>query len=180
MLLAITTTGKVVLLLVAMTFIAFALVTAMVVPRRRPDFPGERLPLYVMASVALFAAQIAAVAWVTGTQEVEARAAETTTAASTTPAGALPAVTATTAAEAGNAAAGKPVFLGAGCTACHTLQDAGATGTVGPSLDEKKPAYELVLDRVTHGRGAMPPFGGRLSRTQIQDLAKYVSSVAGA
>ena len=37
-------------------------------------------------------------------------------------------------------AAGKIVFKTKGCTACHTLADAGATGTVGPNLEEAKPA----------------------------------------
>ena len=56
---------------------------------------------------------------------------------------------------------------------------AGATGSVGPNLDDKKPAYALVIDRVTNGKGVMPSFKSRLNETQIQDVAKYVSSVAG-
>ena len=173
MLLAITTTGKVVLLLVAGTFIAFSLLVSMVIPRRRPDFPGSNLPVFVTACILLFGAQIAAVAWVTGTQEVEAKAAEAPTTSAPT--------TTTAAAEPGDAAAGKAIFTGsAGCKSCHTLKDAGASGTVGPNLDEKKPPYALVVDRVTHGKGVMPSFSGRLSSTDIQNVAKYVSSVAGA
>jgi mono/diheme cytochrome c family protein len=80
----------------------------------------------------------------------------------------------------GDAAAGKQVFLTAGCTGCHTLKDAGATGTVGPNLDEKKPPADLVVDRVTNGKGAMPSFSGQLSAQQIADVAAYVSSVAGS
>jgi mono/diheme cytochrome c family protein len=80
----------------------------------------------------------------------------------------------------GNAAAGKAVFTGsAGCTNCHTLADAGSTGTVGPNLDDAKPPYALVIDRVTNGKSVMPPFKGTLTPTQIQDVAAYVSSVAG-
>ena len=41
---------------------------------------------------------------------------------------------------AGDAAAGKEVFASAGCAGCHTLADAGSTGTVGPNLDEAKPS----------------------------------------
>jgi cytochrome c oxidase subunit II len=38
------------------------------------------------------------------------------------------------------AAAGKKLFAGsAGCTSCHTLKDAGASGTVGPDLDKVVP-----------------------------------------
>ena len=79
----------------------------------------------------------------------------------------------------GDAAAGKQVFETAGCESCHTLQDAGATGTVGPNLDEAKPPAALVVDRVTNGKGVMPAFGGQLSAKQIADVAAYVSSVAG-
>ena len=39
----------------------------------------------------------------------------------------------------GDPAAGKAVFTRSGCGACHTLSDAGATGNVGPNLDEAKP-----------------------------------------
>jgi mono/diheme cytochrome c family protein len=80
----------------------------------------------------------------------------------------------------GNPAAGKAIFTGsAGCTNCHTLADAGSTGTVGPNLDDAKPPFSLVVDRVTNGKGVMPPFKGTLTPTQIQDVAAYVSSVAG-
>ena len=79
----------------------------------------------------------------------------------------------------GNAAAGKQVFATAGCESCHTLKDAGATGTVGPNLDEAKPPAALVVDRVTNGKGVMPSFSGQLSAKQIADVAAYVSSVAG-
>jgi len=113
---------------------------------------------------------------------------ETKTATPETTQGSLPTQTTTTetttttggGAETGDAAAGKVVFTGAaGCRGCHTLADAGATGTVGPNLDQVKPAYALVVDRVTNGKGAMPPFKGSLTETQIQDVAAYVSSVAG-
>ena len=81
---------------------------------------------------------------------------------------------------AGNVLAeGKHVFATAGCTSCHTLKDAGATGTVGPNLDEKQPPKALVVDRVTHGKRAMPSFQGQLSASQIEAVATYVSSVAG-
>jgi cbb3-type cytochrome c oxidase subunit III len=74
---------------------------------------------------------------------------------------------------------GKAIFASAGCTGCHTLADAGATGTVGPNLDEAKPSKDLVVDRVTNGLGGMPSFKGQLSDQQIQAVAEYVSSVAG-
>ena len=80
---------------------------------------------------------------------------------------------------AGDATAGKAVFASAGCGGCHTLSDAGATGEVGPNLDNARPSASLVVDRVTNGKGAMPPFTGKLSEQQIADVAAYVSSTAG-
>lgn len=74
---------------------------------------------------------------------------------------------------------GKAVFASAGCASCHTLADAGATGTVGPNLDAAGPSAALVAERVTNGLGVMPPFSGKLSEQQIADVSAYVSSVAG-
>jgi mono/diheme cytochrome c family protein len=74
----------------------------------------------------------------------------------------------------GDPAAGKKVFESAGCKSCHTLKDAGATGTVGPNLDQRKPPVDRVIDRVTNGKGVMPSFSGQLSQKQIADVAAYV------
>jgi sulfite dehydrogenase len=76
--------------------------------------------------------------------------------------------------ENGDPAAGKPVFASAGCAACHTLKDAGATGTIGPNLDQAQPELGLVVDRVLHGKAAMPPFKGQLTDKQIADVSAYV------
>lgn len=78
----------------------------------------------------------------------------------------------------GQAADGKSIFTG-NCAGCHTLADAGTTGVVGPNLDQTKPPAALVVDRVTNGKGTMPPFKGTLSPAQIQAVANYVSSSAG-
>lgn len=81
----------------------------------------------------------------------------------------------------GDATAGKAIFLGAsGCGACHTLADAGTSGTVGPNLDETQPSYELAVDRIANGLGGMPPFSGQLTEQQIADVAAYVSEAAGS
>ncbi len=81
----------------------------------------------------------------------------------------------------GDPVAGKEVFLGASsCGTCHTLADAGASGTVGPNLDDAQPSADLVVDRVTNGQGGMPSFSSSLSEQQIADVAAYVSSVAGS
>ncbi len=63
MLIAGLTTGhKIGLGVVALVFIAFALTSSFLVPRRRPDFPGKNgLSVFVIASLALFAAMVSAV-----------------------------------------------------------------------------------------------------------------------
>lgn len=73
---------------------------------------------------------------------------------------------------------GKSIFA-ANCGNCHTLADAGTTGTVGPNLDDARPPKALVADRVTNGKGAMPSFKGSLNQAQIDAVAEYVSSSAG-
>ncbi len=73
---------------------------------------------------------------------------------------------------------GREIFLD-NCGTCHTLADAGTTGTIGPNLDESKPSKELAVDRVTNGMGAMPPFADSLSPEQIEAVAEYVAGAAG-
>ena len=79
----------------------------------------------------------------------------------------------------GDPAAGAKVFASAGCSGCHTLAAAHATGTVGPNLDQLKPPYDKVVTQVTNGGAVMPSFKGQLTPQQINDIAAYVSSVAG-
>jgi mono/diheme cytochrome c family protein len=73
---------------------------------------------------------------------------------------------------------GRSIFIGS-CGGCHTLADAGTTGTIGPNLDQSKPSKELAVDRVTNGRGVMPSFKDSLDTAQIEAVAEYVSSAAG-
>ena len=67
----------------------------------------------------------------------------------------------------GGKLSGKTIFTSAGCVTCHTLADAGATGTIGPNLDEAKPSKQIAVERVTNGMGAMPSFKGQLSEAEI-------------
>lgn len=73
---------------------------------------------------------------------------------------------------------GKKIFS-AECASCHTLKAASATGTVGPNLDQLKPALAIVTRQVTNGGAVMPAFKGVLSQAQIDAVAKFVSSNAG-
>ncbi len=101
-------------------------------------------------------------------------------------------------------AAGKTVFTGeAGCSGCHTLAAAGATGTVGPDLDAKLKAncataaskqargatlQQCIQTAITdpykylpsgYSAGIMPSnFGQRLTSDQIQALVTFLASAA--
>jgi mono/diheme cytochrome c family protein len=80
----------------------------------------------------------------------------------------------------GAAAEGKSIFTSAGCSGCHTLSDAGATGTVGPSLDESSITLEDAIATITNGRGGvMPPFKDQLSEEQIRAVAEYIVQARG-
>jgi mono/diheme cytochrome c family protein len=169
------------LLVVALAFIVFALVVALVIPRSRPGFPGNRLGLFIAICGVFFLAQMTAVLVLAEVGEAdepaheEAAGGEEPQPTEPPPGGPPPGETA------GDPVAGKEVFLGeAGCASCHTLSDAGATGAIGPNLDASQPSAELVVDRVTNGFGGMPSFAETLSEEQIQDVAAYVSSVAGS
>ena len=165
MLLGITNGGKLGLGLAAGLFILFALLCSFYFPRRDPNFPGNRLGLFVAVTALLFAITMAGVWVFAAEEEAEGHGAATEESAETT----------TEAGEAkGDPAAGEAVFASAGCGGCHVLKAAGASGAVGPNLDESKPAAALVIDRVTNGKGAMPAFGDQLDEQQIQDVAAYV------
>ncbi|MEO9174894.1 MAG: cytochrome c, partial [Gaiellales bacterium] len=73
-------------------------------------------------------------------------------------------------------AAGKATFTST-CGGCHTLADAGTHGSVGPNLDQLKPSDALVAHQIANGGASMP--AGLLKGTQLTEVAKYVSSVAG-
>jgi cytochrome c oxidase subunit II len=101
----------------------------------------------------------------------------------------------------GGAASGKQVFASSGCGSCHTLRDAGASGTTGPDLDrlasdatkygkmrhESPTAYlrESILDPTAftvpgYKKGLMPStFKSQLSPAQSGALVRYLLSVSG-
>jgi hypothetical protein len=89
------------------------------------------------------------------------------------------------------------VFTGsAGCSTCHTLAAAGATGSVGPNLgtavvpDSKRrglPLKPFIYESITKPNAyiasgfqpnVMPQtFAHSLTPTQIQDLVNFIASV---
>jgi len=159
------TDAKIILGLVALAFISFALISSFVLPRRNPNFPGEKgLKTYILVAFGFFAAMMLTVIFV-------AKEPKESTAAAPPPAATGP--------SPATLAAGKKVFETAGCASCHTLKDAAATGKVGPDLDQLKPAQAVVARQVTNGGAVMPAFKSTLSPAQIQAVATYVSSVAG-
>jgi len=88
-------------------------------------------------------------------------------------------------------ALGRETFAGAAaCGACHTLADAGTTGTTGPDLDRVLPGMsedEIRTDIVDpdaaveagYTAGVMPPnFGETLSAQQLDGLVAYLATVS--
>ncbi len=59
------------------------------------------------------------------------------------------------------------------CGVCHTLNDAGTKGAVGPKLDDLKPSVDQIKNAVSKGLGAMPA-QKQLSEAQLNALAQYV------
>jgi mono/diheme cytochrome c family protein len=177
------TTSAIVLAVMAAIFITFALLSSFVFPKRNPDFPGRKWRIsYVVLCAGLFVLMMGAVV-VFGKEDEETRAGEAATQhpGETTTASTVPAPPTTTSEAAvppqyanGDAAAGKDLFAAKGCVACHTLAAAGATGTIGPNLDEAKPSEALIADRVVHGKGQMPAFGPQLTDKQVADLVAFV------
>ena len=79
--------------------------------------------------------------------------------------------------------AGREVFLNVAepaCGVCHTLDDAGSAGEIGPNLDDLAPEAGQVHAAVTWGVGVMPAYEGVLTDEQIDAVSVYVASVTGA
>jgi cytochrome c oxidase subunit 2 len=72
----------------------------------------------------------------------------------------------------GGATAGKAVFNGQGCGGCHTLADAGGTGTTGPNLDEAlagQSAEEIREDIVDPNAKIEEGFGPNIMPGNYED-----------
>ncbi len=98
-------------------------------------------------------------------------------------------------AQAGLAGAttGEQIFVAAGCAGCHELASAGATGNIGPSLDQLAAAagkrepgksaedyvHEAIVDPDAYtvsgfGKGVMPSYEGKLSDKQLDTLVQFL------
>jgi mono/diheme cytochrome c family protein len=181
----------------AAVLVGFALIVSLYVSRRWPDFPGRHLKLFALLAILLVAGMLAAVEALGEGHDFSAHgeAAETTSSEGTTSAGGTTSESTTTgetattepSAPAGDPAAGKAIFASAGCGTCHTLQDAGTNGTVGPKLDDvlkgKDPDFirESIVDpnaEIADGfaPGVMPQtFGDQFDDKQLSDLVAYLA-----
>jgi mono/diheme cytochrome c family protein len=189
-LLALTTNQKLGLAGTAAVFIAFALISALLIPRGKPDFPGRRgLVPFILVTAILTIAMLGAVEVFAKEEHPEAEApGETTPEPPPPPTTTTTGTTTTTEQPPGSAAAGRAVFTSAGCGGCHTFAPAGASGSVGPDLDEalqgKDPEFirQSIVDpnaEITQGfsAGVMPQnFGQELSPKQLDDLVAFLMS----
>ena len=77
--------------------------------------------------------------------------------------------------QGGNASADDPKALfTSNCAGCHTFTAAGASGTVGPNLDQTSLTVDRIAQQIRGGGGGMPPFEGQLTDEQIQALAEFL------
>lgn len=164
--------NDVILGLVALVLVVYSLVVAMVIPRRRPDFPGERLGLFTVVSVLLVVAMLGAMEFFGIEEEGDEPAAAEVEANG--PAAPPPPETGTTEETGGDPAAGADIFAAQGCGSCHVLEAAGSTGTVGPNLDEAEVSFQAAVEQITNGGGGMPAYGGQITEAEIADVAAFV------
>jgi mono/diheme cytochrome c family protein len=182
--------NDVILGIVAAVLVGFSLFVSIVVPRRRPDFPGRSLRVFVLVSALLVVGMLTAVAVLGESHHFASEGGESggvtnqPPTATTTPTG-----TGTGQQPAGDPAAGKEIFTTTAqpsCSTCHTLKEAGATQTIGPNLDEvlkgKDAAFiqESILDpnavvATGYQPGIMPQtYGEQLDEKQLADLVAFL------
>ncbi|HSL65061.1 MAG TPA: c-type cytochrome, partial [Gaiellaceae bacterium] len=65
------------------------------------------------------------------------------------------------------------------CGSCHTLADAGTSGSIGPNLDDLQPSADRVQRAMREGPGAMPSYAESLSDDDRTAVADYVEGAAG-
>jgi mono/diheme cytochrome c family protein len=195
--LGLSTGNAVGLALIAGAFVVFALLSALVIPRRWPQYPGRGLGWFIAGTLVLFVATLGAVEVFAKEEPEEHVAGETTTetGGTTTETGGTTTEETTTgeaqpppppAAPAGDPAAGEAVFAAQGCGGCHTFSAAGTSASVGPDLDEALEGQdpELVSESIVdpnkeiasgYAPNIMPQdFGQKLSQKQLDDLVAFL------
>jgi mono/diheme cytochrome c family protein len=187
-LLGLSTGNSIGLALIAGIFVVFALLSALVIPRRWPQFPGEQLRWFIVATLVLFVATLGAVEVFAKESEPseEAAVGETQTETEGRPGMTIPQPPPPPASE-GDPAAGRQIFGDQGCGGCHTFSAAGTSASLGPNLDEslegKDPEYvrEAIVDpdkEIVSGfqPGVMPKdFGQKLTPKQLDDLLAFLT-----
>jgi mono/diheme cytochrome c family protein len=195
-LLALTTNQKLGLGGTAAVFIAFALLVALLIPRWNPNFPGRRgLVPFILVTVILTIAMLGAVEVFAKEEHGAAAPHETTPEPAPPPSPPTPEpqqppppMSTTTEEPSGSSEAGKAVFASAGCGSCHAFSAAGASGTIGPNLDEtladKDAAYVrrgIVEPDAEVAEGYSPDvmpetYDEQLSAEQIDNLVAFLTS----
>jgi mono/diheme cytochrome c family protein len=189
--LALSTGDSIALGLIAAAFVVFALLSSLVIPRRWPQFPGERgLGWFIVLTIVLCIGTLAAVevfakegAEETAQAETQTGTTETTgTTTGTTTSAAQP-----PAAPQGDPAAGKQLFAAQGCGGCHAFGPAGSSGTVGPDLDkalqgkDAEFVHQSIVDPNKEIASGYQPnimpgnFGQTLTPKQVDDLVAFLS-----
>jgi mono/diheme cytochrome c family protein len=181
--------------LIAAAFVVFSLLCALVIPKRWPQFPGERgLRWFIVVTVVLCIGTLAAVEVFAKEAEEETAQAETTatTSTGTTSTGTTSTATTPNAAQPpapaqGDSAAGKQLFAAQGCGGCHAFQAAGSNGAIGPDLDDALQGkdtefvHESIVDpnkEIASGYqpNIMPAnFDQTLTPEQIDDLVAFLT-----
>ena len=163
--------NDVILGVAAAVLVVFSLVVSIVIPRRDPGFPGKNIGIFTAVAIALVVIVLATVEIVGEAHEAEGSEGGGESVPAETDGG-------EDGSGGGDPAAGEAVFT-ANCGSCHTLEDAGTTGTVGPNLDESTLDVDAVVTQVENGGGGMPPFGGQLSEEEIANVAAFVVASQG-
>ncbi|MGH3034025.1 MAG: c-type cytochrome [Gaiellaceae bacterium] len=176
------TGNEIALGLVALVLVVFSLVVSLLIPRRDPGFPGRNIKLFTVVAVALVIAMLTSVELLGAEhEEGEGAGAEQTGTGGAGEGDGAP----------GDPAAGKEVVAAQDCAQCHTLADAGASGTIGPNLDETLPGQDAAFveesivnpdAEVADGfqPGIMPgDFGEKLSEEDLANLVAYLLQASG-
>ena len=185
--------NDVILGIVAAVLVGFSLFVSIVVPRRRPDFPGRSLRVFVLVSALLVVGMLTAVAVLGESHHFASEGGESGVVTNQPPtATTTPTETSSETGQqqpAGDPAAGKEIFTTTAqpsCSTCHTLKEAGATQTIGPNLDEVLKDKDAAFIRASivdpnaevapgYQPGIMPgTYGEQLDEQQLADLVAFL------